>query len=61
MIESTITYDGEPHPLVSIWELGDGRLAHETAYVADTWEPPAWRAEWVEPMPPNEEPDGARS
>ena len=50
-IESTISYDGEPHPLVTIWELHEGKLVHETSYVTDRWDPPAWRAQWVEPMP----------
>jgi ketosteroid isomerase-like protein len=54
VIESTITYDGDPHPLVSIWEFRDSKLAHETSYVTDRWDPPAWRAQWVEPMPESE-------
>jgi hypothetical protein len=28
-----------------------GAIVHETAYVTEAWEPPAWRAKWVEPMP----------
>jgi hypothetical protein len=55
VIEATISYDGEPHPLVSIWEFRDGKLAHETSYITDRWEPPAWRAQWVEPMPTGED------
>jgi hypothetical protein len=51
VIESTIAYDEVPQFSVSIWELRDGRVAHETVYVTDGWEPPGWRAEWVEPMP----------
>jgi SnoaL-like protein len=51
VIESTIAYDEIPHFSVAIWELRDGKVAHETVYVSDGWEPPASRAEWVEPMP----------
>ena len=51
VIEGTIRYDGDPHPLVSIWEFRDGKLVHETSYITDPWDPPAWRAEWVETMP----------
>jgi len=35
----------------SIWGFRDGKFTHDTAYVTDYWEPPAWRAPWVEPMP----------
>ena len=51
VIESTISYDGVPQHLASIWELRDGKVVHETAYVTEAWEPPAWRAQWVERMP----------
>lgn len=50
VIEATIRYDGVPRHLVSIWEFRDGKVVHETVYVADGWEPPAWRAQWVEPL-----------
>jgi len=51
VIESTISYDGVPQYLASIWEFRDGKVVHETAYVSEGWTPPAWRAQWVEPMP----------
>ena len=57
VIESTITYDGVPQYLASIWEFRDGKVVHETSYIADGWEPPSWRARWVEPMA--EEPSAA--
>jgi hypothetical protein len=50
VIESTISYDGVPQYLASIWEFRDGKVVHETSYIAEAWEPPSWRAEWVEPM-----------
>lgn len=49
--QGTISYDGAPQNLVSIWEFRGEKVVHETAYVADGWEPPAWRRQWVEPMP----------
>jgi ketosteroid isomerase-like protein len=55
VIEGTISYDGVPQHLASIWELRDGKVVHETVYIADPWEPPAWRAQWVEPMPSDAE------
>jgi hypothetical protein len=48
--EYTIRYDGNPNHSVSIMEFRDGLVARETIYISESWEPPAWRAEWVEPM-----------
>jgi SnoaL-like domain len=45
--ELSITYDGGPPSHgVSVLELRDGRIARETIYVADGWDPPEWRARW---------------
>ncbi len=49
--EGTISYDGKPSFTMAIIEFRDGKVAHETIYITDGWEPPAWRAQWVEPMP----------
>ena len=48
--EYTIRYDGKPSLVVGIMEFADGLVVRETVYVTDPWEPPAWRAQWVEPM-----------
>jgi ketosteroid isomerase-like protein len=48
--EYVITYDGRPVYTVSIMEFRDGKVAHETQYFADPFDPPAWRAQWVERM-----------
>jgi ketosteroid isomerase-like protein len=48
--EYVITYDGRPVHTVSIMELRDGKVARETHYFADPFEPPEWRARWVERM-----------
>jgi hypothetical protein len=43
-----ITYDGKPVHTVSIMEFRNGKVARETLYFADPFDPPAWRAQWVE-------------
>jgi ketosteroid isomerase-like protein len=48
--EYTIRYDGTPNNVVGIMEFRDGKVVRETVYVAAPWEPPTWRARWVEPM-----------
>jgi hypothetical protein len=45
--EISISYDqGPPNFGVSILELRDGKVARETIYVTEGWEPPEWRAQW---------------
>ncbi len=36
---------------VSIMEFAGGKVVHETQYFGDAFDPPAWRARWVERMP----------
>jgi hypothetical protein len=48
--EYVIRYDGRPVHTVSIMELIEGEVARETHYFADPFEPPGWRAHWVERM-----------
>ena len=45
-----LTYDGRPVHVVSIMEFVDGKVARETQYFADPFEPGASRAKWVEAM-----------
>src|ERR1700761_6131317 len=49
--EFVLTYDGRPSYSVSIMEFVDGKVARETQYFADPFEPGASRAQWVEWMP----------
>jgi len=49
--ELVITYDGRPSYTVSIMQFRDGKVAHETQYFADPFEPGSSRAQWVERMP----------
>ncbi len=49
--EVIITYDGAPSYSVSIMELADQHVVHETQYFADPFRTPAWRAALAEPMP----------
>jgi SnoaL-like domain len=46
--ELIITYDGRPVYVVTIMEFKEGKIAHETHYYADPFEPPEWRSQWVE-------------
>ena len=48
--EFVLTYDGRPSYTVSIMEFSDGKVARETQYFADPFEPGPSRAQWVEPM-----------
>jgi hypothetical protein len=48
--ELVITYDARPSYTVSIMEFRDGKVARETQYFGDPFEPGPSRAQWVEPM-----------
>ncbi len=48
--EFVLTYDGRPSYTVSIMEFRDGRVARETQYFSDPFEPGPSRARWVERM-----------
>ena len=45
--EISITYDQSPVSFgVSILEFRGDRIARESIYVTEAWEPPGWRARW---------------
>ena len=46
--EYVISYEGRPFHTVSIMEFDSGKVAHETQYFADAFEPGPSRAQWVE-------------
>ena len=48
--EFVLTYDGQPSYTVSIMEFKDGKVARETQYFGDPFEPGPSRAQWVERM-----------
>jgi hypothetical protein len=48
--EFTLAYDGRPSYTVSVMEFLDGKVARETQYFADPFEPGPSRAQWVERM-----------
>lgn len=53
VMELVATYDGgSPYYGVAIMEFRHGKMMSETIYGGDLWEPPAWRAPWVEIMAP---------
>ena len=49
--EYVLSYDGRPSYTVSIMEFREGKVARETQYFADPFEPGPSRAQWVERMP----------
>jgi hypothetical protein len=49
--ECVITYDGVPTHSVSVMELTDGLVTHETQYFADPFDASPTRAALAEPMP----------
>ena len=51
VVEGTIDYgDGIPVSYVGVGEIRDGKIARMTEYFANPFEPPAWRADFVEKM-----------
>ena len=48
--EFILTYDSVPSYTVSIMEFEDGKVARETQYFGDAFEPGPSRARWVERM-----------
>lgn len=52
--EYTIHYDDRPVMAVGIMEFRDGRVVRERIYFGDPWEPPDWRARWVERFDPRD-------
>lgn len=46
--EYLLTYDGKPSYTVSIMEFSGTKVARETQYFSDPFEPSTWRAQWVE-------------
>jgi hypothetical protein len=49
--EYIITYQGRSSFTVSIMEFLNGKVVHETQYFADPFDAPAWRTQWVQPIP----------
>ena len=49
--EYILSYNGRPSFTVSIMEFEGGKVARETQYFSDPFEPGPSRAQWTEPMP----------
>ena len=45
--EYVINYGGKRLFTVSVMEFRSGKVSHETQYFADSFDAPAWRAQWV--------------
>lgn len=48
VLEATLDYGGPSYKSVFIFDFRDGKIARETAYWAEPFEAPEWRAQWVE-------------
>ena len=46
--EFVLSYEGKPSYTVSVMEFRDGKVARETQYFGDPFEPGPSRAQWVE-------------
>ena len=53
--ECVITYDGVPTYSLSVMEISDGLVTHETQYFADPFPAPPGRAALAEPIPAGEQ------
>ena len=53
--ECVITYDGVPTYSLSVMEITDGLVTHETQYFADPFSPAPGRAALAEPIPAREQ------
>jgi hypothetical protein len=50
-MEMVFDYDGDRFHVIVIHQYRDGLVVSETSYYAAPFQPPAWRARWVEPIP----------
>ena len=57
--EYTVHYDDRPVMVVGIMEFRDDKVVRERIYFGEPWDPPGWRANWVELFDPRE-PDVSR-
>jgi hypothetical protein len=47
VVELSVSYDGGPPMFgVSVHEVRGDKIARETIYVGEAWDPPEWRAQW---------------
>lgn len=51
VLEASLDYGGPVYATVFIFEFRGDRIERETAYWADPFPPPEWRAQWVEVGP----------
>jgi len=47
--ELILRFEGEdPHFIAAILDVDGGKVTREALYIAEPWDPPAYRARWVE-------------
>lgn len=56
LIGSATYPDGKTWQMVSVVELRSGRIARSTEIYGEPFDPPEWRARWVERMAPSRQP-----
>jgi hypothetical protein len=62
VVEARSDYgDGQIFNVAMIVEFRDGRIWRDTRYYAQPFEPPEWRAQWVEPLEDPPSPPGEPS
>lgn len=50
--ELILRFDGaDPHPVAAVLELRGGKVVREAIYIAEPWDPPAYRARWADMAP----------
>jgi hypothetical protein len=47
-VEAVGNYGGETYFVICIFEFRDGKIVRETRYYPQAFDPPEWRAQWVE-------------
>jgi hypothetical protein len=50
VVEGRSDYGGRIYHITNILEFREGKIIRETRYYADSFQAPAWRAQWVEPI-----------
>jgi hypothetical protein len=51
VLEGINDYDGDVWHVIVVFELDDdGNFVRDTRYYSKSFDPPAWRAQWVEPV-----------
>lgn len=51
VVDLTLLFEGaDPHRVVAVLEFDGDHVRRERIYIAEPWEPPVYRSQWVEPI-----------